>query len=124
MEEAFRELNDPRFAAPLESFRAAMAAYEDRPQLGRDACKNIMDAMEGVAKEIFQMPRATFGDVLAEARRRQTLAPETIGVLQKLYHMANNHFRHGMGTPFALKKVEVDFVLVTCLAGILLFVRL
>jgi hypothetical protein len=29
-----------------------------------------------------------------------------------------------MTTPFVLQKPEVDFVLVTCLAGILLFVRL
>jgi hypothetical protein len=63
-------------------------------------------------------------DVLAEARKQQSLASETISVLQKLYEMANGHFRHGMTTPFTLKAAEVDFVLVSCKAGILLFVRL
>jgi len=124
IEAAFRELGDPRFAAALDSFQDAMSAYDDRPQRGRDACKNIMDALEAVAKEVCRMPTATFGNVLAELRKNQALALETIAVLQKLYDMANNHFRHGMTTPFVLKKAEVDFVLVSCLAGILLFVRL
>ena len=70
------------------------------------------------------MPTATFGNVLVEARKRQSMASETIAMLQKLYDMANNHFRHGMTTPFTLKPPEVDFVLVSCVAGILLFVRL
>ena len=67
---------------------------------------------------------ATFGNVLAEVRRRQSMANETSSVLQKLYDMANAHFRHGMTTPFTLKPPEVDFVFVSCVAGILLFVRL
>ncbi len=121
---AFRELSDLRFTAALHSFRDAMNAYDDRPQRGRDACKNIMDCLEAVAKEVCGMPTATFGNVLAELRKTQVLSPETISVLQKLYDMANNHFRHGMTTPFVLQKAEVDFVLVSCLAGILLFVRL
>ena len=121
---AFSELSDPRFAAALHSFQDAMNSYDDRPQRDRDTCKNVMDALEAVAKEVCGMPAATFGNVLAELRRSQAMAAETISVLQKLYDMANNHFRHGMTTPFVLKKAEVDFVLVTCLAGILLFVRL
>lgn len=121
---AFSELSDPRFAAALNSFQDAMNSYDDRPQRDRDTCKNVMDALEAVAKEVCGMPTATFGNVLAELRKSQAMAAETISVLQKLYDMANNHFRHGMTTPFALKKAEVDFVLVTCLAGILLFVRL
>lgn len=125
VEAAFRELSDPRFAAALHSFQDAMNAYDDRPQRGRDACKNIMDCLEAVAKEVCRMPTATFGNVLAELRKTPgVLSPETISVLQKLYDMANNHFRHGMTTPFVLQKAEVDFVLVSCLAGILLFVRL
>jgi hypothetical protein len=124
IEEAFRELSDPRFTAALQSFHDAMAAYDDRPQRGRDVCKNIMDALEAVAKEVFGMLTATFGNVLAEARKGQAMAPETISVLQKMYDLANTHFRHGMTTPFVLQKSEVDFVLVSCLGGILLFVRL
>jgi hypothetical protein len=125
VEAAFRELNQPRFAAALGSFRAGMNAYDDRPQRGQDTCKNIFDALESVSKEVFAMPpKATFGDVLTAARKQQSMASETISALQKLYDMANAHFRHGRTTPFALKPPEVDFVLVSCLAGILLFVRL
>jgi hypothetical protein len=124
VEATFAELRNPRFGAALASFRAAIDAYDARPQRGRDGCKNTMDALESVAKEIFAMPAATFGNVLVEARRQQSMAAETITVLQKLYDMANNHFRHGMVTPFTLMGAEVDFVLLSCMAGILLFVRL
>jgi hypothetical protein len=121
VEAAFRELNQPRFAAALASFRDAMNAYDDRPQRGRDSCKNIFDALESVSKEVLGMPTATFGDVLDKARRQQSMASETLSVLQKLYDMANRHFRHGRITPFALKPAEVDFVLLSSIAGILLF---
>jgi hypothetical protein len=124
VEEAFRELSQDRFAAARASFREAIHAYDDRPQRGRDACKNILDALESVSKEIFSMPTGTFGNVLAEARRQQSMSNETISVLQKLYDMANNHFRHGMTTPFTLKSAEVDFVFISCVGGILLFTRL
>lgn len=124
VEAAFKELSQPRFAAALGSFRAGMNAYDDRPQRGQDTCKNIFDALESVSKEVFGMPPATFGNVLVEARKRQSMASETIAMLQKLYDMANNHFRHGMTTSFTLKPPEVDFLLVSCVAGILLFVRL
>jgi hypothetical protein len=124
VEAAFRELNQPRFAAALASFRDAMNAYDDRPQRGRDSCKNIFDALESVSKEVLGMPTATFGDVLDKARRQQSMASETLSVLQKLYDRANRHFRHGRITPFALKPAEVDFVLLSSIAGILLFMRL
>jgi hypothetical protein len=121
---AFRELNQPRFSAALASFQHALNAYNDRPQRGRDACKNMFDALEAVAKEVGRKPNGTFGDVLNDIRKTQFLAAETIGGLQRLYDLANNQFRHGMTTPFALKPAEVDYVIVSCLAGILLFVRL
>ncbi len=124
IEAAFKELSQSRFAAALASFREALSAYDDRPQRGRDVCKNIFDALESLSKEILGMPTSTFGNVLAEARKRQSIAGETISVLQKLYDMANSHFRHGMTTPFTLKPAEVDFVFVSCIAGILLFVHL
>lgn len=120
----FGELSQPRFAAGLASFRAAMNAYDARPQRGRDACKNVLDTLESVAKEVFNLPTGTFGNVLTEVRKQQSMANETISVLQKLYDMANNHFRHGMTTPFLLKPSEVDFVMLSCMAGILLFIRL
>ncbi len=100
-----------------------MNAYNDRPQRGRDACKNIFDALESVSKEMLAMPSATFGNVLIEVRRRHLMSTEAVSVLQKLYDMFNNHFRHGMTTEFALKPAEVDFVLLSCVAGILLFLH-
>ena len=45
------------------------------------------------------------------------MANDTIGVMQKLYNMANNHFRHGMTTPFSLKSGA-------SVTGMLLFIRL
>jgi aspartokinase-like uncharacterized kinase len=70
-----------------------MAAYDDRPQRGRDACKNIFDAVEATGKELYALPNGTFGDVLKEIRRQQDVSNETAGSLQKLYDLANNHFR-------------------------------
>ena len=101
-----------------------MAAYDDRPRRNRDSCCNIFDALESVAKAVRDIPTKTFGDGLAEVRKGQLMSSGTIAVLQKLYVMANNRFRHGMTTPWALTTAEVDFVWVTCTAGILLFVRL
>jgi hypothetical protein len=124
VEAAFRELSQPRFSPALASFQLGMAAYNDRPQRGKDACKNIFDAVEATAKEVHHMPTATFGNVLTEIRRAQSLSSETHASLQKLYDLANNHFRHGMTNPFALKSAEVDYVLVSCCAAILLFVRM
>jgi hypothetical protein len=97
---------------------------EDRPQRGRDACRGIFDALESASKEVSALPKATFGDVLKAVRRQQSMTSETISVLQKLYDMTNQHFRHGMTTPFTLAQPEVDFVFLSCVAGILLFVRL
>lgn len=124
LETAFRELNQPRFAAALASFQSGLTAYNDRPQRGRDACKNTFDALESVAKEIGEKPKGTFREVLSDIRKVQFLSAETLGSLQKLYDLANNHFRHGMTGPFALKPAEVDYILVSCWGAILLFVRL
>ncbi|HTS49258.1 MAG TPA: hypothetical protein VMH05_15005 [Bryobacteraceae bacterium] len=120
----FAELGNPRFEAASTSLRAALDAYDERPQRGRDACKNGMDALESVGKTVFNMPTATFGNVLDEMRGQQRAAAATISVLQRLYDMANNHFRHGMVAPFTLLTPEVDFFVFTCMAGILLIVRL
>jgi hypothetical protein len=124
VETAFRELSQPRFSAALASFQQGMAAYNDRPQRGKDACKNIFDAVESTAKEVLQMPTATFGNVLTEIRKAQSVSFEMQAILQKLYDLANNHFRHGMTNTFALKSAEVDFVLVCCCGAILLFIRI
>jgi hypothetical protein len=124
VEAVFRELSQPRFSAALASFQQGMSAYNDHPQRGKDACKNIFDAVEATAKEVRQMPTATFGNVIAEIRKVRLLSDETLASLQKLYDLANNHFRHGMTKPFALKSAEVDYFLVTCCGAILLFMRM
>jgi hypothetical protein len=124
VEAAFRELSQPRFSAAFVSFQEGMNAYNDRPQRGKDACKNIFDAVEATAKEVSQMPTATFGSVLAEIRKTLSLSTETLASLQKLYDLANNHFRHGMTSPFTLKSAEVDYFLISCCGAILLFIRM
>jgi len=123
-EAAFRELSQPRFAAALASFREGIAAYDDRPQRGKDACKNVFDALESVAKTVGNMPSATFGNVLADIRKNQFLSGETLASLQKLYDLANSHFRHGTTAPFALKPAEIDYFFISCLGAMLLFMRL
>jgi hypothetical protein len=124
VESAFQELSQPRFSAALASFQQGMAAYNDRPQRGKDACKNIFDAVEATAKEVKQMPTATFGNVISELRKAQSLSSDTLSSLEKLYVLANNHFRHGMANPFALKSAEVDYFVVSCCGAILLFIRM
>jgi len=121
---AFNELRDPRFEPALAHVIAAHKAYNARPRRDYDVCSNAFDACESVAKEVFAMPTATFGGVLTVARSKNTFASETINTLEKLWGLASNHFRHGMTEPFDLGPSEVDFVYLTCLAGILLFVRL
>jgi hypothetical protein len=121
---SFRELSQPRLSAALASFQQGMSAYNDRPQRGKDACKNIFDAVEATANEVKQMPIATFGNVITEIRKARSLSDETLASLQKLYDLANSHFRHGMTKPFALKSSEVDYFLVSCCGAILLFIRM
>jgi hypothetical protein len=124
VENAFRELSQQRFAAALPSFRDAMAAYNDRPRREQETCSNIFDALESVAKAVFEMPNATFADVVKKMRQRKEASDQTLNVLEKMWVMANEHYRHGMTKPFTLKPAEVDFVLVSCIGAILLFVRL
>jgi hypothetical protein len=124
VDSVFEELRNPRFAPALAHAIASYKAYNARPQRGFDVCSNAFDSCESVAKEVFGLPKATFGDVLKEAKNKRSFAPETISTLEKLYALSNTHFRHGMTEPFALGPSEVDFVYLTCLAGILLFVRL
>ncbi len=121
VEQVFRELEAPRFAPALSQVMSAHKAHNARPRADRDVCTNIFDALESVAKEVFSLPTATFGQVLKKANG--TFASETISTLEKLYGMANSHFGHGMTEPFKLHGGETDFVYITCLASILLFVR-
>jgi hypothetical protein len=122
-ERVFGELQIPRFAPAWTHMQVARAAYNFRPRRDQEVCSSVFDALESVAKEVFSMPTATFGDVIKAARTRDIFAPETLSVLEKLYALANNHFRHGMTVPFKLGAPEVEFVYVSCMAGILLFIR-
>lgn len=121
VEQIFRELEAPRFAPALVQVRSAYKAYNGHPRVDLDVCMNIFDALESVAKEVFSMPSGTLGDVLKKAKG--TFSPGTISTLEKLGALASNHFRHGMTEPFKLTPAETDFVYVTCLAGMMLFVR-
>jgi hypothetical protein len=51
VEAAFQELSLSRYSAALASFQQGMAAYNNRPQRGKDACKNVFDAVEATTKE-------------------------------------------------------------------------
>src|SRR5260370_15007957 len=53
---AFTELNVPQYAPALALFNAARDAYDDRPRRDRDACTNIFDAVESVAKIKYNRP--------------------------------------------------------------------
>jgi hypothetical protein len=122
-ESVFRELQNTRFAPALANVESAYDAFNARPRRDQEVCSSAFDALESVAKEVFSMPTATFGDVIKEARKRTVFASETLTILEKLYAMASSHFRHGMTEPFRLTPPEVEFVYVSSMAGILLFVR-
>lgn len=118
---AIRELAAPRFAAAKTIFQMAQDAYDDRPRRDRDACANAFDALEAVAKEVYQRPSDTFGAILGVVRQNQTTNSQVIGILEALNTHRNRNFGHG--TTFGLTPAEVDFTYLTCVAGILLLAR-
>lgn len=118
---AFLELSTPQFAPALQLLKSAKDAFDDRPRRDRDACSNVFDALESVAKEKQGMPMATFGQVVVHTA---TLNPEVIDVLKSINTLRNRNFGHGMTSPFALNAAEVDFTYLACIAGILLFARM
>lgn len=121
---ALRELQAERFAPALELFNAARNAYDDRPRRDRDACSNVFDSMESVAKEKYQMPSATFGQVVARIPGTGTMNAQIVGVLNALNDLRNKNFGHGMTTPFQLSPSDVDFAYLACIGGILLLTRM
>lgn len=118
------ELRQPRFEAALQLFNDARDAYDDRPRRDRDACSNVFDAMESVAKEVCVMPNATFGSVLTHVRQNRLLNNEIINALEAINTLRNRNFGHGMTTPFSLSPAEVDFTYLACIGAILLFTRM
>jgi hypothetical protein len=81
---AFAQLNDPRYAPALALFNAAMDAYDDRPRRDRDACTNIFDALESVAKIKYVRPNSTFGQVNNHAQQHGLLRQEVIDAFKAL----------------------------------------
>jgi hypothetical protein len=121
---AFQELQAERFAPALELFNAARDAYDDRPRRDRDACSNMFDAMESVAKEKYQMPNSTFGQVVTRIPGTKTVNTQIVGVLGALNDLWNKNCGHGMTAPFQLSTAEVDFTYLACIGGILFLTRL
>src|ERR1700693_859084 len=60
---AIAELRDPQYAPALALFISAQDAYNDRPRRDREACSNVFDALESVAKIKYNRPDDTFGQV-------------------------------------------------------------
>jgi len=123
IEAAIQELSQPHFQPAATLFSDARDAYDDRPRRDRDACANVFDAMESIAKVVFSMPNSTFGHVLNHIRSTQALHQDIITVLEAVNTLRNHNFGHGMTAPFNLKAAEVDFTYLTCIGGILLFAR-
>lgn len=121
---AITDLRAPRFAPALTLLNDARDAFDDRPRRDRDACTNIFDSMESVAKTVFTMPASTFGPVLSHIRHKNALQGEIIAVLEAINTLRNRKFGHGMTAPFDLSSGEVDFTYLTCIGAILLFVKI
>ena len=117
------ELAAAEFAPALALFNTATDAFNARPRRDRDACANIYDALESVAKIVYQMPNATFGQVLDRVRQRGTISEPIQRLLRDVEVMRHNAFGHGMAEPFALSAAEVDFVYTACAAAIPVFTR-
>ena len=66
----------------------------------------------------------TFGDVVANLRARGGIDQFTLRSLQSLEILRHNHFGHGGQAAFGLSPAEVDFVYISCIAGILLLARI
>jgi hypothetical protein len=120
---AFVELDRAGFEPSRQLFVAATDAFNARPRRDRDACANIYDALESVAKIVYQMQNATFGQVLDRVRQRGTISEPIQRLLRDVEVMRHNAFGHGMAEPFALSAAEVDFVYAACAAAIPVFTR-
>lgn len=118
---AFTELSDARYAPALAHFNAARDAYDDRPRRDRDACANMFDAMEAVAKVKYNRPAETFGQIKNYLEQNNLFRPELIATFTALNQLRNRFFGHG--APFPLSAAEVDLIYLTCVGAILLFIR-
>jgi hypothetical protein len=120
---AVQELSEARFASALHLLDEAMNAYNDIPRRDRDACANAFDAMEAVAKIVYQKPTDTFSRDIEHIRRNNLLDSGIVRTVETINRLRNGNFGHGMTTPFTLTGAEVDFIYLSCISGILLFSR-
>ena len=121
VETAITQLTAPQFTPALALMNTARDAFDNRPRRDRDACANIFDSLESLAKEVFNMPNATFGAVLQHVRQTNAFQSEITTVLESINTLRNRKFGHGMTTPFDLSAGEVDFIYLSCIGGIILF---
>jgi hypothetical protein len=127
VQSAFAELCAAQYAAAFLLFNFARDAYDERPRRSRDACANIFDALESVAKTKYAMPQSTYGQVVAhisqqhQEARANNFRTDTIALLRGLNDLRNHQFGHGV--PFEFTDAEVDFVYLTCIGAILLLTR-
>jgi hypothetical protein len=120
---AFAELSNPQYAAALALFNLARDAYDDHPRRDRDACSNIFDALESVAKIKYNRPNDTFGQVKNHIQQNHLLRPEVIDIFTALNALRNHNFGHGMNIVFNLTAADVDFTYLNCIASILLLTQ-
>jgi hypothetical protein len=119
----FRELSQSRFRAALESLITANKAFNAVQRRDSEVCEKAFDACESVAKEVFFPDCPTFGDCIKEMRKQNAFASLTLAILEKLYALASAEFRHGNTAPFKLSAAEAEFVYLTCIAAMLMFVH-
>ena len=100
----------------------AQDAFNAIPRRDRDACANAFDALKSVGRTRFG--GATFGDVLGNLRARGGIDQFTLRSSQSLEIVRHNQYGNGGHAPFDLSPAEVDFVYITCIAGISLLVRI
>jgi hypothetical protein len=117
------ELGDPRYAPSLALINAAGDSYNDRPRRDRDACSNVFDALESVAKIKYNRPNDTFGQVRNYIEQNGLVRREFVDILTVIGRLRNQHFGHGMAVEFNFSSAEVDFVYLTCVGSILLLTR-
>jgi hypothetical protein len=93
---AFAELSDAQYVPALVLFNAAQAAYDEHPRQDRNACSNIFDAMESVAKIKYNKPNESFGHVMNHAAQHNLLRAEILATLRVLNDIRNHQFGHAM----------------------------
>lgn len=91
------ELAAPRYRAAREHWRKALAfAEQAKPDL-ENAVKEVVSAVESLAKVVVGKPAATLGDAIKQLRSQKRVPPGADGVLEGLWTFASAApgVRHG-----------------------------